>query len=748
MSFVRRLVLILTVVVALGVPRLAFAHGYIVRSIPEDRATLERAPVRVQYWFSEALEPAYSAITVRDSEGSVISTGGVDPTDTSLLSARLPTNLPDGAYIAELRVAFASDGHVVVESRVFFVGDAVAGINGVAASDSVVPLEVVWRAMVLASLILLFGAFTLYSGVLVPAWGNRQFRAGLLPPRVMHRLNGIVVVGLIAALVGNVLALLQQTMVFFGADLSRVLGQGLWSVVRIGTRFGDVWSARMVLLGLVAVLFGIGLYVREREPDMVRPFWSANAWLMALILATLSVGSHAAGNLLWPWIGILMDWLHTLAVGFWAGGLAALVLVLPVAVGPYHGDARRQALLAALRRFSTLAAASVFVVVTTGIYSATTWIRTTGQVNSAYGGALAVKLLLVGLLLAVGAVHHAALRPERYARLQAVMDRASGFIPTLRLEALLALLVLVSVDVLSATPPPQPLLTQTTTPPPAAQTLDGLTVSASVTPGGTGVNSYDVVLTRDGVPVEDADVRLQWVDPSLDQRGGWHAAEPAGDGLYVATGDDIDRTGDWWLLIEVGGAQRFAFDWNIVPDTSAAQASSPNAVNVLALAAVLTALVYAVRQRLTRFYRRLDLRPATVTVALVALLVMVGILVGTALSIQSSEAQYEAAANPTPQVVNPALPDVESLAHGAQVYETACAAWSAQPNEVQNLARRMPDLRDEALYTLIESGWRALPACQAGLSEAQRWDLVNYLRSLETPRTVSGPPASQSSEDY
>lgn len=149
----------------------AQAHGYIVRSIPEDRATLERASLRLQYWFSEDLEPDFSSITVRDQAGNIVAEGGVSPDDRSLMKVRLPTSLPDGAYINEQRVAFASDGHVIVESRVFFVGQAAGDIAGLAASDQVVGLEVVWRTLVYAPLVLL------------PAWGSKSYPAGHLPPR-------------------------------------------------------------------------------------------------------------------------------------------------------------------------------------------------------------------------------------------------------------------------------------------------------------------------------------------------------------------------------------------------------------------------------------------------------------------------------------------------------------------------------------------------------------------------------------
>ena len=106
------------------------AHGYIVRSIPEDRITLNRPPTRLQYWFSEDLEPRFSEINLRDQTGTVLATGGVDSQNQTLLSLQVPPNLPDGAYIVDLRPAFSSDGHVVAESRVFFVGEEIGGVEG------------------------------------------------------------------------------------------------------------------------------------------------------------------------------------------------------------------------------------------------------------------------------------------------------------------------------------------------------------------------------------------------------------------------------------------------------------------------------------------------------------------------------------------------------------------------------------------------------------------------------------------
>ncbi len=63
--------------------RIATAHGYIVRSIPQDRASVERSPSRVQIWFSEPLEPRFSNLTVSNQSGQRVDLadqgGGVVP---------------------------------------------------------------------------------------------------------------------------------------------------------------------------------------------------------------------------------------------------------------------------------------------------------------------------------------------------------------------------------------------------------------------------------------------------------------------------------------------------------------------------------------------------------------------------------------------------------------------------------------------------------------------------------------------
>ncbi|MFN8379518.1 MAG: CopD family protein [Anaerolineae bacterium] len=721
--------LLMLALLALAAP--AWAHGYIIRGIPEDRAALERAPLRVQVWFSEPLEPEFSQITVSTAAGEVIATANADPENPSLLAVRLPPGLPDGAYSVDLRIAFASDGHVINERRVFFVGEA-GDLAGSSASDAVVPLEVVWRALSLGGALVLLGVGAVYALVLVPAWGSPTYRAGLLPPRVMTALDAVMLGALLAVLAGNLLALLQQTMVFFDADAGRVLSEGLWSVVRSGTRFGDTWNVRMIVLGVVAGLWGVSLWARRAQPAWVRPFWSAGAWASALLLGTYSLSSHAAGSPVLPWLALAIDWLHLCAVGMWAGGLAALSLVVPVALRPYRGEERRLALLAALNRFSPLAFGAALLVVATGIFSSLVWVTEPAQVGTRYGITLIAKIVLVLALLGLGALHRAVLKPERYARLAAWENRLGGPNRTLYLEAALGLVVIIAAALLSATPVPRPDIVSP--PAPTATVEVGDTqVTLTLSPGGPGVNSTDVYVEQNGQPWDDPIVSVRIADPARDLRGAWHPADPAGDGLFVAANGDIDRAGPWLALVDVREGDeltRAAFPLNLSEDAALQLTRAPTFGNLLALAGVALMSVIVVWPLIRFGWNKLDRSPLALVLLVGGAILVVLIVAGGIWLSQESDAVFASYNTPLPAVVNPVLPDQASLERGQAALAASCPGWT-ESREFDELVKRLTRLRDEELWTAVNEGWRTLPACDAALPDAARWDIVNAVRSLE-----------------
>ena len=703
----------------------AQAHGYVVRAIPADRSALERPPTRLQYFFSESLEPRFSEIHLRDQSGKILASGGVDPRNDALLTLRAPSNLPDGAYIVELRPAFASDGHVIAESRVFFVGEAVGGVSGSAADERAIPLEALWRAALNLANFLFFGAASLYGLVLLPAWGSPRHVEGL-PARVMRRLRAIVVAALLLAGAASLLALLQQTMVFFNVGAEQALAQNLWQVALIGSRFGDVWTFRVVLLLFGAALLFTAGYFRELFPQLTVGFWRGMPWLGALFIGLSMVTSHAAGSLLLPWLAIAVDWLHALAAAFWLGGLLSLTLLLPPALAPLDADERQAALRSALGRFSRLVGPLLLLVMLSGVYNALNFIASPSELDSGYARTLGVKLLLIAPALLLGAWQQRSLR----------LDRLQKSLRWLRLEALLMLALLLAVAWLSATPLPEPAMAQADIPAPqASQQVGELQVAAAVSPGGPGVNTYDILVERGGGAVTDARVTLQLVNPARDWRSDWQAAEAAQAGLYVAAGDDIDRAGEWWLLADIaaeGQVARAAFRWDISADASVTAARPPNALHLGLLAAIGALLLHIVLPRLRKLLAALQLTLASLVIALFAIAVSAGVMIGGATLIAERQREYERTLNPPPAVINSVLPDAESLSAGESLFRTHCAAWDDDSRESESLRRRLDSSRDDFLYAALSQGWRSLPACAEDLLPAERWHVVNYLRTLAT----------------
>jgi len=720
------------------------AHGYVVRAIPADRSTLERPPTRLQYWFSEDLEPRFSEINLRDQSGEIIASGSVDSRNRALLALRVPPGLADGAYIVELRPAFASDGHVIAESRVFFVGEEVGGVAGQAADDRAIPLEALWRAALNLANFLIFGAPLLYSAVLLPAWGDA---AGGLPARVRRRLLDCLIGAVVLAILANFVALLQQSMVFFNADLAQVIRQNLWGVVLIGSRFGDVWIFRTLLLIFSALLIFASEYYRPLLPRLANGIWRGMPWLGALFIGLTMVTSHAAGSTLMPWLAIAVDWLHALAAAFWLGGSLALTLVLPPALAPLEGEQRRSALRAVMLRFSRLVTPLIALMIVSGIYNALNFFVTPADLGSSYGRALGIKLLMIAPVLILGGWQHVALRPHLAERmnlasalpprtLRAGMNRAAATGQALRLEVWLMAAALIAVAWLSATPVPEPAsLPADIEAPQLSQTVGDYTITAAVIPGGPGVNTYDTVISRGGAPAEDVTVYLQLVNPSGGIRSQWHLAEQAEAGLYVAAGDDIDEAGQWWSLVDIvadnGDVTRAAAEWRISDSAAVQQTRPPNIIHFAVLLLLFALIATSLQARTRHLVSALNMTPASGLLALGALAVSLGVMVFGAAMIGEQQRQYEATLNPPPEQVNTVLPDSASLARGEALYRAHCLVWQGQSADFRALRNRLGSARDDFLYGVLLGGWRDLPACEGELSDAQRWDIVNYFRTFE-----------------
>ena len=105
----------------LAVPGTARAHAALVKSVPAQRAVVQRPPGSIQLWFSERLETRFSTFSLIDAQGRRVETGpmvqvGDDPRS---LAAEVKA-LPPGRYRVRCRV-LSTDGHVTEKEFSFSV---------------------------------------------------------------------------------------------------------------------------------------------------------------------------------------------------------------------------------------------------------------------------------------------------------------------------------------------------------------------------------------------------------------------------------------------------------------------------------------------------------------------------------------------------------------------------------------------------------------------------------------------------
>jgi copper transport protein len=167
------------------------------------------------------------------------------------------------------------------------------------------------------------------------------------------------------------------------------------SSIATGTRYGKAFIATTLGFALVAAFVYLA-WLLERALLLVPAFVLAVAFASGL-----SLSGHDGGG---SWTNVVADWVHLSAASLWVGGLVTLA----VAVWPAAPELRREA----FARFSRLALVLVALVLLAGIYLSIVRLpRLSDLWTHGYGQVLLVKLALVVLVLAWGAVHHFVVRP-------------------------------------------------------------------------------------------------------------------------------------------------------------------------------------------------------------------------------------------------------------------------------------------------------------------------------------------------
>jgi copper transport protein len=388
----RRITCLVALVVAVLITAApgASAHATVVSTSPGDGQVLATAPSVVSVRFDEPVQMQFGALRVFSPTGARVDEGSpshpAGQSDT--VQVALGSNFGRGTYTVSWHV-ISADSHPVSGAFTFSVGAASAtsvsqNTLTTAGSTTVGVLYGIARATAFGGFALAIGA----TAFLLCCWP-----AGAASRRVL----ALIGLGWGALVLATAAVIALQGPYDGGFGLGRVADTAVLRTT-LGTRLGTALAVRLELLGAFGI--GLALLLPRLAAASIRLRIAAASVgaVLAVALATTWAATDHAGTGSQVVLALPIDIVHLMAMAVWLGGLAVVVTAL---LRPAGADVT--VLTAALRRFSTIAACCIGVLVASGTYQAWRQVGTLAALTgTTYGRLLLIKLLGVGLLIALG----------------------------------------------------------------------------------------------------------------------------------------------------------------------------------------------------------------------------------------------------------------------------------------------------------------------------------------------------------
>ena len=734
-----------------------FAHANLVQSSPPPNSVLEEAPARVVIWFTEPIEPNLSGIRVLDSTGGRVDEGepSFDPKDPAVMSVGM-TPVDEGTYTVAWKNVSTIDGHRVRGSFVFSVGVPVAEAQVETPDGHLLqsPAEPVLRWLVLGGVLAMVGGLVFDLFVSRPVLLSMRAQPAIrnLGTRLTSRSLTLTWTAIVVFVGASALQLLVQSALIHEVPVVKGIGAPVWNTLR-ETAWGGLWLWR---IGLTAA-FALALVILTLSPGLptARPATTGKGSSLARmavstlglaigggILWTLSLTSHGAATSGIRTAALSSDFVHLLAAAVWVGGLFHLCLVIPLIIRDLSPRQRRDTLARLVPRFSVVAGLSVAVLVVTGVFNGWAQVTVPEALETPYGQALILKVVLVGALLLFGALNLLWVRPGLGGR----AGRERWLKRFVTAEVVLAVLVLGSVGILTSLEPARQVASRQGLGVPEApvfqDTNEGTTMSFTVEPATVGSNKLTVRLEdRLGTPISNATgvrLRVKYLDSDLGEDTA--SAAPVGGGVYVLDGVPLSIAGAWQaeLLVnrpdafDARAAFRFAVSgprgsgsWAISP--------SPKTANLLSGVglAVLGVVFMGAGLPLGGWFTRAG--------AVVMVPGIIGLVIGVVLMVNTPFAESG------PGLANPFPPNPESLAAGQGLYTRTCQTCHGDTGRGDgplsvglepppaDLVVHVPLHPEGDLFTYIHDGIPGTAMVPQGdvLTDDEIWHVINYIRTLE-----------------
>jgi copper transport protein len=698
------------------------AHALLLRSNPQANAVLPQSPAQVELFFSEALEPQLSTIKVLDSNNLVVDVGDVrvDPSDPTRMTVSLHS-LSDGVYTVTWTAVSAADGHQTVGTFPFAIGNANASaVQAIQQSTTAsLPVSALFsKFLLLASLALLVGQRLFIALVWNPALKSNPIDK----PAVWVRFYRI---GLMGVLLSIGLGILSQAGQTNGIELAFP-----WSLetgrILTETRLGTIWLIRLMLAMLAVWLAG-------RQESSLRDWMSFAVNLGLLFTVTLT--SHAATEVQ-PLLPVLGDWFHLIGMTFWLGGLVYLFTGIR-RLQEVDGQIRTRLTSLLASRFSVNAIIFVSLIGLTGFYAAYLRVGTwSALLTSLYGHVLLVKQVFVGGLLIIAAINLLIITPRlNRGRLQGVADTSvvARFGKILIFELAFAGLLLASVSFLTYLPPAK--ITSIASGLTGAKKVDDLKIEIAIMPGRVGLNTFTLkVNSSDSGPLHSAkEVLLRFTPTQVNLPPSELELIGQGDGTFSAKGAYLSLPGTWQVQAVVRREDKFDayanFNFMLQRPGSANDASAISRLAGLLILFIglLCGLLLVTMSGNSglRYGAGLPLTLLTMGLGIFYLMRPIPVSVEQA--------------NPIPF-------SSQSVAAGRAVYDLHCIPCHGElgkgdgplglvlnPRPADLSLHAIPGVHTDAqLFEWITNGFpgSSMPAWKSSLSDTDRWNLVNFIRTL------------------
>ncbi len=536
----------------------AEAHANQINSSPAPKSELENSPDRVIIWFSEPIEESFSVVTVLNSaaERVDLDDSARDPSEPTAISVGLPP-LENGTYTVVWKNLSAVDGHKVIGSYVFAVGEPLSAGAQIGAVEqpllqSMADPWLRWLVFLGAAIVIGGLAFEVFIGVPV-VYGVRARESWQAAGSVMSaRWSRFATVGLVVLLVAMLGQLLQQASVLTGNSAFAPDIETLRSIA-FESGWGRLWTYRLLAAAGIGVLLILARRMSEasdpeedkengpeedngdeqddnadaRDSTLVGDSVAAQAALvMGLVfLGLVASSSHnAASPADIKTFATVTDFVHLVASTVWIGGVFYLAVSMPALLRESGGTDAPGLLKAVVPRFTVLGLLSAGILVTTGIFSSYMQVTIPAATGTPYGWFLVGKLALIVPLFAFAAYNGFRLA-KRFGR--SARGKGQGgekrFGRSLMAEAAIAILVFGSVGWLASLEPARQYAGRTGigVEDNAAYNdeVEGTVFDIKIRPAEVGENDVIVGITRpNGEPIEnaiDVRVRLKFLDDDL-----------------------------------------------------------------------------------------------------------------------------------------------------------------------------------------------------------------------------------------